>query len=113
MLPVMLAFWFAPALCFWQRMDAGKALFFSFFAGWRNLKAFFVYGLGWLLFGAVIPMVAGAVLGALLPGGQQAAALAALIMLPYMVVVACAIMLSFYSSFVDVFGAPPERPAAQ
>lgn len=105
--PVMLAFWFAPSLCFWGGIGAGKALFFSFFASWRNRNAFVVYSAGWLLFGAVIPMVAGALLGAVLPSGPSAAAFAVFLMLPYMIAVACAIMVSFYASYVDVFGAPP------
>ena len=105
--PVMLAFWFAPSLCFWGGIGAGKALFFSFFASWRNRNAFLVYSAGWLLFGAVIPMLAGALLGALLPAGPSAATFAVFLMLPYMIAVACAIMVSFYASYVDVFGAPP------
>ncbi len=109
--PVMLAFWFAPALCFWQGMGAGKALFFSFFAGMRNTKAFFVYGLGWMLFAGVIPLLAGALLSFVLPSGAEGASLAALIIAPYMVVVVCAMILSFYSSFVDVFGPPPSTAA--
>lgn len=105
--PVMLAFWFAPSLCFWGGVGAGKALFFSFFASWRNRNAFLVYSAGWLLFGAVIPMVAGALLGAVLPAGPSVATFAVFLMLPYMIAVACAIMVSFYASYVDVFGAPP------
>ena len=109
--PVMLAFWFAPALCFWHGMGASKALFFSFFAGLRNTKAFFVYGMGWMLFAGVIPLLAGAMLSLILPGGAQGASLAALIIAPYMIVVVCAMILSFYSSFIDVFGAPPAPPS--
>ena len=105
--PVMLAFWFAPSLCFWGGVGAGKALFFSFFASWRNRNAFMVYSAGWMLFGAIIPMAAGAILGAVLPAGPSAAAFAVFLMLPYMIAVACAIMVSFYASYVDVFGAPP------
>jgi hypothetical protein len=43
--PVVMAFWFAPVLAAWQGMGAAKALFFSFFAGWRNWRAFLVYGI--------------------------------------------------------------------
>ena len=39
-----MAFWFAPVLAAWQHMGAAKSLFFSFFAGWRNWRAFIVYG---------------------------------------------------------------------
>ncbi len=35
-LPLQMTIWFAPVLCAWHGMTAGKALFFSFFACWRN-----------------------------------------------------------------------------
>lgn len=47
-LPVALLMWYAPMLATWHGLPAGKALFFSVVAVWRNLGAFFVYGLGWL-----------------------------------------------------------------
>ena len=110
--PVMLAFWFAPALCYWHGMGAGKALFFSFFAAWRNTGAFLVYGLGWLVFMLLLPMIAGAVLGAVLPRSPQSALLVAALLVPYMLIVVCAVILSFYSSFTAVFGVPPLLPTA-
>ena len=112
--PVMLAFWFAPALSYWQGMDAVKALFFSFFAGFRNTKAFLVYGLGWLLFGGVVPLVLATILGLFVPRDVGGAKLIAFLLAPYMMVVVCAMILSFYSSFVAVFGAPgtPGTPGA-
>ena len=108
--PVMLAFWFAPALCHWQGMGAGKALFFSFFAGWRNTKAFLVYGLGWLLFAGVLPVVLAALFGLFVPRSAGGAKMIAFILAPYMLVVVCAMILSFYSTYVGVFGAPGAVP---
>ena len=113
--PLLLAFWFAPALCLWQGMTPAKALFFSFFAGLRNTRAFLVYGLGWLLFAGVIPMVLALVLGLMLPRRQESTALVALILTPYMLIAACAMLCSFYASYVAIFvheevQAPP--PAA-
>lgn len=108
--PVMLAFWFAPALCYWNKLSPAKALFFSFFASLRNSGAFFVYGLGWLLFMLLIPMVAGVALGAVLPREPQSAALAMMLLLPYVLICVCALMLSFYSTYVGVFGAPGATP---
>jgi hypothetical protein len=104
--PVMLAFWFAPALCYWHKLKPGKALFFSFFAGVRNSGAFLVYSLGWMVFALLLPMLAGAMLGAVLPRGPQGAGIAVIVLLPYILVVVCAMMLSFYSSFIGVFGEP-------
>ncbi len=110
--PVMLAFWFAPALCYWHGMGAVKALFFSFFAAWRNTGAFLVYGMGWIVFMLILPMAAGAVLGAILPRAPQSALLVAALLVPYMLIVVCAVILSFYSSFTAVFGVPPPPPTA-
>src|SRR2546421_2610195 len=42
--PVAMAFWFAPVLVAWSRIGAAQSLFYSFFAVWRNWRAFFVYG---------------------------------------------------------------------
>jgi len=42
--PVMMAFWFAPVLAAWNRIGAAQSLFYSFFAVWRNWRAFLVYG---------------------------------------------------------------------
>jgi hypothetical protein len=47
-IPVSMMFWHAPALVFWQGLPAGKSLFFSLVACWRNLKAFSVYLLVWV-----------------------------------------------------------------
>jgi len=41
--PLEMSLWFAPVLCAWHRMSAGKALFYSFFACWRNRLAMLVY----------------------------------------------------------------------
>lgn len=48
-LPVMMLFWYAPALLLWHEMSVGKALFFSFLAVWRNRAAFLIYATGWFL----------------------------------------------------------------
>ncbi|HRI17546.1 MAG TPA: BPSS1780 family membrane protein [Burkholderiaceae bacterium] len=57
-----LPFWHAPALVHWGEVGAGKALFFSTVACWRNFGAFLVYGLAWggviLAFGAVANLLA-------------------------------------------------------
>ncbi|MBL8378178.1 MAG: hypothetical protein JNM79_09935 [Burkholderiales bacterium] len=108
--PVMLAFWFAPALTLWEGMSPQKALFFSFFAGWRNLKPFMVYGLGWVLFALVVPMIIGLIAGALLPRQGSGASLVALIIMPYMLAVMCAMICSFYSSYVAIFAAQEDAP---
>lgn len=55
--PVVMAFWFAPVLAAWDGMGAAKALFFSFFAGWRNWRAFLIYAGVLTLAGAALSVV--------------------------------------------------------
>jgi len=55
--PVVMAFWFAPVLAAWDGMSAAKALFFSFFAGWRNWRAFLLYAAVLSLAGAALSVV--------------------------------------------------------
>jgi hypothetical protein len=55
--PVVMAFWFAPVLAAWDGMGAVKALFFSFFAGWRNWRAFLVYAGVLTVAGAALSVV--------------------------------------------------------
>ena len=47
-IPVSMMFWHAPALVYWHSLPAGKSLFFSLVACWRNLTAFAVYLLAWI-----------------------------------------------------------------
>ncbi len=51
-------FWHAPALVHWAGLGAGKALFFSSVACWRNKGAFIVYSLTWLGVLVLFAMVA-------------------------------------------------------
>lgn len=64
-IPLEMSMWFAPALVAWHQMPAGKALFFSFFACWRNRAPMLVYllALSGLAFAAVLAF--GALIGAL------------------------------------------------
>lgn len=43
LVPLQMTVWFAPVLVAWHRMPASKALFFSFFACWRNRAPMLVY----------------------------------------------------------------------
>lgn len=106
--PVMMAFWFAPILAAWNGMSAVKALFYSFFAGWRNWRAFLVYGAALalagiaflLLFAAVVIATRGAV-GTL----RVLAPTFTLLSLP-------TVFASFYASYRDIFpeNRIPEEP---
>lgn len=50
--PILMLTWFAPQLIAWHRQPLGKALFFSFFACWRNRAPLLTLGL--LLIGLTV-----------------------------------------------------------
>ena len=45
--PVLMAFWHAPALVHWHGVKPLKSLFFSLMACWANKGALFFYAIGW------------------------------------------------------------------
>jgi hypothetical protein len=45
LVPVLMAYWFAPLLIAWHRIPVGKAILFSFVASLKNWRAFLVNGL--------------------------------------------------------------------
>lgn len=45
--PVQMAMWYAPLFAAWHGVAPAKALFFSFFAVWRNKWTFLVFGASW------------------------------------------------------------------
>ena len=109
--PVMLAFWFAPALVHWKEMAPAKALFFSVFAGLRNWRAFLVYGLGWMFFMLVVPAVMAIALGLVLSPDMRGVTVASFIIMPYMFACMAALVCSFYSSYAAIFPEVPPAPA--
>lgn len=106
--PVAMAFCFAAPLIYWQKMALGKAIFFSFFAVLRALRAFITFALGW--FGICMSV---ALIVVLICGNSE---LTRTLMVPLSVVLTVVINCSFYASYRQIFGAPPqpetETPAA-
>jgi hypothetical protein len=100
--PVMMAFWFAPALAAWHSAGAAKALFFSFFACLINWRAFLAYGVAAGLLMVVLPLAALA-LPLMLFGGDKAKM--APLVLPLLILMLPTLFASFYASYRDVFGA--------
>ena len=102
--PLLMAFWFAPLLTAWNGVGAGKSLFFSFIASWRNWRAFTMYGLVLILVGAVLPglilIVAGLLSQSLL------AVLSVALRMLLIFVLAPTMAASVYLSYRDVFEAP-------
>lgn len=98
--PVLMAFWFAPVLVAWNRMGVVQSLFYSFFAVWRNWRAFFIYAA--LLLGAVL---VAAVAASILTRGQLQGLHFLLLIL--MLLTLPTVFASAYASYRDIF---PEGP---
>ena len=96
LVPVMMAFWFAPVLVAWHDMPAGKSLFFSLVASARNWRAFLTYSLAVGVLGVFLPRLLGAV-GGSGPFTTLATVAASFVLLP-------TVYASFYVSYRDVFG---------
>jgi hypothetical protein len=91
-------FWFAPALIHWGGMGAGKAVFFSTMACWRNKGALLLYSLGWAAVMIVFALVSGTIFSLL---GAQQYALAAV--MPAALMLSAAFYASLYFTFADCF----------
>ena len=91
-------FWHAPALVHWGEQTAGKALFFSLMACWRNRGAFTVYALSWtavILLFAVLANVLFALLGQI--------QLMAVMAMPASLIFSTVFYASLYFTFADCF----------
>lgn len=108
MVPVFMAFCFAPVLTAWHDMPPGKAMFFSFVATWRNLGAFFMHFLNCL----IVVMAAGFVrvaFSSVLPGmGDAVGYLLQLVML---LVFVPTMMASIYIAYREIFETTPAPEA--
>lgn len=102
MIPVVMAWWFAPVLAAWHRLPLGKSLFFSFMACVMNWRPFMVYGIGLMLVAALLPALVLGLLLIILPGLQSFATL--LGSLAMALVIAPTVFASFYIGYRDIFG---------
>lgn len=101
-LPAAMAFWYAAPLIMWKEMGVRKAVFYSFFAVSRELKAFTVYGLAWAAIGVVLPAII-SVLIAVLVGSQS---VTLMILLPLSIALTVVMYCSFYPTYTHIFGRP-------
>ncbi len=105
MLPVLMAYWFAPVLAAWHGQSVGKSLFFSFVACWLNWRAFLAYSVGLVLFAGLVPGLVFGLLAGMLGGDGG---IGAFVVMPLMTVIALIIFstvyASFYVSYRDIFG---------
>lgn len=99
-IPAAMAFAFAAPLVLWQAMGVGKAIFYSFFAVLRSLRAFIVFALSWFLMSILVSNLI------LLIAGRQ---YAVLVMLPVSIILTLVMHCSFYAAYRQIFGAPGEE----
>lgn len=108
-IPVMMAFWFAPQLVVWSGFAPLKALFFSFFAVWRNKGAFLRYAISWagltIMIGALMALLNISL--TLSPGTMTA------FLFPITLILMAVAHGSFYASTKAVFGEDEESQAPQ
>lgn len=107
LVPLMMAYWYAPALAAWHGFTAGKALFFSFYACLRNWRAFIAYAAAIIVFGALMPGAILGLLAVLIPEGVNF--VATLFTVPMLLILAPTLFASFYASYRDVFVAVDEN----
>jgi hypothetical protein len=100
-LPVLLAFWFAPLLTAWDGVSAGKSLFFSLVAVWRNWRAFVIYALTAILVGVVLPGLL--LLLATLVSKDLTEMLSAVLRMLLLLILAPVLMTGIYQSYRDIF----------
>ena len=106
--PAAMAFWYAAPLIVWQDMSVSKALFYSFFSVLRAIKAFFIYGLAWMMIGAILP----AFLSALLIMLTGLPSLSMVILMPLSLLLTIILYCTFYPTYTHVFG-QPETPSLE
>ncbi|MBK5106172.1 MAG: hypothetical protein MUP61_00645 [Burkholderiales bacterium] len=113
-MPVLAAFWFAPALSVWRDLPALQALFYSFFAALSNWRAFFAYGLALAVLSAICSFAL-FVLALLVRGllGDRSQDAFVLVMLPVMLTYVPTLFASFYASYRDIFPPPVAAPEAE
>jgi hypothetical protein len=99
--PLMMAYWYAPALAAWHGFSVSKALFFSFVACLRNWRAFLAYAAAMLLFGILLPGFVLGSLAAMLPDSVNFFGL--LFTIPIFFVLVPTVFASFYVSYREVF----------
>ncbi len=102
LMPVVMAWWFAPVLIAWHRLSLAKALFFSLIACAMNWRPFLVYGLGLFVVAGIVPSVVLGLVLAIIPAGGNF--LVGLVVMPLALVVAPVVFASFYAGYRDIFG---------
>lgn len=104
--PIQMAMWYAPLMVAWHRVPPAKALFFSFFAVWRNKGAFLVFGASW--FGVAFVASLGVRLLDSLLGDSPV--LLSMLLSPLSLVLITAVYCSFWATYRDAVVDAQLRP---
>ncbi len=104
--PILMLTWFAPQLVAWHRQPVGKALFFSFFACWRNRWAFLTLAAAMIALSSAVIIVSTQLLQAFGVSPQLASMLFAPVVL-VLISVGYATQYPIYRSLIDT----PDGPA--
>jgi hypothetical protein len=107
--PAAMAFWYAAPLVMWQEMGVGKALFYSFFAALKAVKAFLLYGLVWMGIGVLLPTLVFTILGLFF----NPSLLTAIVWLPLSIVLVIVMYCSFYPAYTSIFGNTSKNSAVE
>ena len=102
-MPVIMAYWFAPALVAIDGLPALQAMITSFRACLMNILPFLVYGLalfGLMIGAGIVFGIAGAVIGGL---AAPLAGIILVLLVPIMIVFGTVVVVSIYTGYRDVF----------
>lgn len=105
--PIQMAMWYAPLFAAWHDTPPAKALFFSFFAVWRNKWAFLVFAAGWFAVAFVVSL--GMRLLDSLLGDRPV--LLSMLLSPVSLLLISAVYCSFWASYRDAVADARTRPA--
>jgi uncharacterized membrane protein len=105
--PLLMAYWFAPALVMLEDMTALEAMQNSFRGCWMNILPFLVYGLGLLGIGVGFAVTFGLLAGffSFLPGAVAGVLgfIAVVLAVPVVLAVAAVAAISQYTGYRDIF----------
>jgi len=89
--PVAMAMWLAPALVGWNGLPAPKAMFYSFFACWRNRWPLLTFVAGVVGAGSLITVLLAALASAVIADGASATFVMAPLSLALLAVIQCGV----------------------
>lgn len=107
LVPLLMAYWLAPALVMLEGMSAVQAMQASFRGCWMNIMPFLVYGLAMLGIGLgfalAVGLVAGLAAAMLGPAAPYLSLVGVLLMIPVIVGFAAVAAISQYTGYRDIF----------